>query len=402
MKKFEVPEHYRSNILGRIKEIRKINDPRKKDHSPFVFQVGKTEFVIPRHFGFCYGVENAIEIAFRTVAENPGKRIFLLGEMIHNPQVNEDLLAEGIQFLVDNHGTRLVDFSTLSSDDIVITPAFGTTVEMAAELAQLGVHLERYNTTCPFVEKVWKRSAELGNRGYTLVVHGKYLHEETRATFSHAAETGPVVVVRNRKEAELLAKYIRKELSDEQFEIDFANKYSSGFVASRDLRKIGVVNQTTMLASETQEIAAYLKDVVVEMYGEEATTDTRDTLCYATNDNQNATIGVLESGAHLAVVVGGFNSSNTIQIATILGEKMPVYFVRNSEDFMSPEKAIVFNTKTLNEQEISPSIFQQENLKMIVSSGASCPDKIVDHVIQRIIELRGETESVESALKGRI
>ncbi len=402
MKKFEVPEHYRSNILGRIKDIRKVNDPRKKDNAPFVFQVGKTELVIPRHFGFCYGVENAIEIAFRTVAENPGKRIFLLGEMIHNPQVNEDLIAEGIQFLVDNHGTRLVDFSTLSSEDIVITPAFGTTVQMAAELAQMGVHLERYNTTCPFVEKVWKRSAELGNRGYTLVVHGKYLHEETRATFSHAAETGPVVVVRNRKEAELLARYIRKELSDEQFEIDFSNKYSSGFVASRDLQKIGVVNQTTMLASETQEIAAYLKDVVVEMYGEEATTDTRDTLCYATNDNQNATIGVLESGAQLAVVVGGFNSSNTIQIATILGERMPVYFVRNSDDFMSLEKAIVFNSKTLKEEEISPSILQQENLKIVVTSGASCPDKIVDHVIQRIIELRGETESIESALEGRI
>ena len=402
MKKFEVPEHYRSNILGRIKEIRKVNDPRKKDHTPFVFQVGKTEFVIPRHFGFCYGVENAIEIAFRTVTENPGKRIFLLGEMIHNPQVNEDLIAEGIQFLVDNHGTRLVDFSTLSSEDIVITPAFGTTVEMAAELAELGVHLERYNTTCPFVEKVWKRSAELGNRGYTLVVHGKYLHEETRATFSHAAETGPVVVVRNRKEAELLAKYIRKELSDEQFEIDFANKYSNGFVASRDLRKIGVVNQTTMLASETQEIAAYLKDIVVEMYGEEATTDTRDTLCYATNDNQNATIGVLESGAQLAVVVGGFNSSNTIQIATILGEKMPVYFVRNASDFISREEAVVFNSKTLKKEEISPSLLQQEHLKIVVTSGASCPDKIVDHVIQRIIELRGETESVESALEGRI
>ncbi len=402
MKKFEVPEHYRSNILGRIKEIRKVNDPRKKDHTPFVFHVGKTEFVIPRHFGFCYGVENAIEIAFRTVAENPGKRIFLLGEMIHNPQVNEDLISEGIQFLVDNHGTRLVDFSTLSSEDIVITPAFGTTVEMAAELAQMGVHLERYNTTCPFVEKVWKRSAELGNRGYTLVVHGKYLHEETRATFSHAAETGPVVVVRNRKEAELLAKYIRKELSDEQFEIDFANKYSSGFVASRDLQKIGVVNQTTMLASETQEIAAYLKDIVVEMFGEEATTDTRDTLCYATNDNQNATIGVLESGAQLAVVVGGFNSSNTIQIATILSEKMPVYFVRNASDFISLEKAVVFNSKTLKEEEIAPSLLQQENLKIVVTSGASCPDKIVDHVIQRILELRGETESVESALEGRI
>ena len=402
MKKFEVPAHYRSTILGRIKEIRKVNDPRKKDHSPFVFQVGKMELVIPRHFGFCYGVENAIEIAFRTVSENPGKRIFLLGEMIHNPQVNEDLLEEGIQFLVDNQGNRLIDFATLSSEDIVITPAFGTTVEMAAELAKLGVHLEKYNTTCPFVEKVWKRSAELGNRGYTLVVHGKYLHEETRATFSHAAETGPVVVVRNMKEADLLAKYIRKELPLEQFKIDFANKYSEGFSADRDLQKIGVVNQTTMLATETQEISAFLKDVVVGMYGEEATTDTRDTLCYATNDNQNATLGVLESGAQLAVVVGGFNSSNTIQIATILGQKMPVYFVRNSNDFVSQNKAVVFNYSTLKEEEIVPSLLFHENLKLVVTSGASCPDKTVDLVIQKIASLRGETESIEAALEGRI
>jgi 4-hydroxy-3-methylbut-2-enyl diphosphate reductase len=402
MKKFEVPEHYRSTILGRIKEIRRVNDPRKKDHSPFVFPVGKTEFVIPRHFGFCYGVENAIEIAFRTVAENPGKRIFLLGEMIHNPHVNEDLIAEGIQFLVDNHGTRLIDFSTLTSEDIVITPAFGTTLEVASELASLGVHLEKYNTTCPFVEKVWKRSAELGKRGYTLVVHGKYLHEETRATFSHAADTGPVVIVRNRKEAELLAKYIRRELSEEQFKIDFANKYSTGFSVARDLQKIGVVNQTTMLATETQEIASYLKDVVVEIYGEEATTDTRDTLCYATNDNQNATLGVLESGAQLAIVVGGFNSSNTIQIATILGEKMPVYFVRNSDDFISKDRAHVFNFKSLKEEEINPSILFEENLKLVVTSGASCPDKIVDLVIQKIVELRGESESAEVALEGRI
>ena len=402
MKKFEVPEHYRSTILGRIKEIRKVKDPRKKDHSPFVFQIGKTEIVIPRHFGFCYGVENAIEIAFRTVAENPGKRIFLLGEMIHNPQVNEDLIAEGIRFLVDNHGTRLIDFSTLSSEDIVITPAFGTTVEMATELAQRGVHLERYNTTCPFVEKVWKRSADLGKRGYTLVVHGKYLHEETRATFSHAADNGPVVVVRNRKETELLARYVRRELNQEQFEIDFANKYSSGFSVSRDLQKIGVVNQTTMLATETQEIAAYLRDVVVEMYGEEATTDTRDTLCYATNDNQNATVGVLDSGAQLAVVVGGFNSSNTIQIATILGEKMPVYFVRNSDDLISPQKATIFNYSNLREEEIVPSLLFEENLKLIVTSGASCPDRTVDLVIQKIVDWRGESETIEAVLEGRI
>jgi 4-hydroxy-3-methylbut-2-enyl diphosphate reductase len=273
---------------------------------------------------------------------------------------------------------------------------------MAAELAQVGVQLERYNTTCPFVERVWKRSAELGNRGYTLVVHGKYLHEETRATFSHASDTGPVVVVRNMKEAELLAKYIRKELSAEQFEIDFANKFSSGFSVSRDLQKIGVVNQTTMLASETQEIASFLKDVVVGMYGEEATTDTRDTLCYATNDNQNATIGVLESGADMAVVVGGFNSSNTIQIATILGERMPVYFVRNADDLISRQKATVFNYSLLKEEEIVPSLLFEENLKLVVTSGASCPDKTVDLVIQKLVSLRGESESAEEALEGRI
>jgi 4-hydroxy-3-methylbut-2-enyl diphosphate reductase len=168
------------------------------------------------------------------------------------------------------------------------------------------------------------------------------------------------------------------------------------------LQKIGVVNQTTMLATETQEIAVYLRDVVVEMYGEEATTDTRDTLCYATNDNQNATLGVLECGADLAIVVGGFNSSNTIQIATILGEKMPVYFVRNSDDIVSKELAHVFNFKSLKVEEVNPSILFKENLKLIVTSGASCPDKIVDLVIQKIVALRGESESIEFVLEGRI
>ena len=157
-----------------------------------------------------------------------------------------------------------------------------------------------------------------------------------------------------------------------------------------------------MLASETQEIAAYLRDIVVEMYGEEATTDTRDTLCYATNDNQNATLGVLESGAQLGVVVGGFNSSNTIQIATILGQNMPVYFVRNSDDLISNQKATVFNFSLLKEEEIVPSLLFAENLKLVVTSGASCPDKTVDLVIQKIIDWRGETESVETVLEGRI
>ena len=269
MKTFEIPEFYRSGFIGEIKNRRKLNDPKKNDILPTILDFGPLRFVIARHFGFCFGVENAIEIAFRTVAENPGKRIFLLGEMIHNPQVNEDLIAEGIQFLVDNHGNRLVDFSTLSSEDIVITPAFGTTVEIAAKLAELGVHLERYNTTCPFVEKVWKRSAELGNRGYTLVVHGKYLHEETRATFSHSERSSASIIVRDIEDARLLAEFIKgtRPLSD--FENLFNERSPKGFDPARDLLRVGVVNQTTMLASETQEIADYFKKIMIEKYGAE-------------------------------------------------------------------------------------------------------------------------------------
>ena len=398
MKSFEVPAHYRSSILGSIKTFRKGADPRKKDSSPFRFEVGKTEFIIPRHFGFCYGVENAIEIAFRTIDENQGKRIFLLGEMIHNPEVNRDLQDAGVLFLVDNAGRRLVDFDELTSEDVVITPAFGTTVEMEEELLQRGVSLQRYNTTCPFVEKVWKRSAELGNRGFTLVVHGKYKHEETRATFSHAKQTGPVVIVRDMKEAATLAEFITGERPSSEFAEVFAGKFSEGFDASRDLQKLGVVNQTTMLASETQEISSFLKEVVQSKFGEENSADTRDTLCYATNDNQSATLGVLDEDADCAVVVGGFNSSNTFQIATILATKFPVLFVRNESDLFSQTQVRCLNLETHQEEFKEVDFFTRPNCKFIITSGASCPDRTVDEVIRKITEWRGETTSIESAL----
>jgi len=398
MKSFEVPAHYRSSILGQIKAYRKSIDPRKKDDTPFRFSVGSTSFLIPRHFGFCYGVENAIEIAFKTIEENKGKRIFLLGEMIHNPEVNRDLQEAGVLFLVDNAGRRLVDFSTLTSDDIVITPAFGTTVEMEDELKRLGVSLHQYNTTCPFVEKVWKRSAELGGRGYTLIVHGKYKHEETRATFSHAKQSGPVLIIRDMKEANELAAFIRGERDSSTFRDVFADKFSEGFDPENDLKKIGVVNQTTMLATETQEIAAFLKEVVQGIYGEGSSADTRDTLCYATNDNQTATLGVLQEEADCAVVVGGFNSSNTFQIATILEQRFPVFFVRNAADIFSAEHARCLNLQTHQEEIKSIPFSKSKETRIIVTSGASCPDKTVDDVIRRIIELRGESVAIEQAL----
>src|SRR4029079_8411714 len=187
MKSFDVPIIYRSPLISAIKKKRKEQDRMKKDFSPTLLDFGKLKIYLARHFGFCYGVENAIEIAFRTIEENPGKRIFLLSEMIHNPQVNADLLEKGIQFLQDTYGKQLISFDELNENDIVLIPAFGTTLEIENILNAKGIHTEKYNTTCPFVEKVWNRSAQIAEKGYSIVVHGKPKHEETRATFSHAS-----------------------------------------------------------------------------------------------------------------------------------------------------------------------------------------------------------------------
>ncbi len=190
MKQFEVPVFYRSPLISAIKKSRKENDKLKKDFTPSLLNFGSVQIFLARHFGFCYGVENAIEIAFKTVEENPGKRIFLLSEMIHNPQVNADLINYGVHFLQDTHGKELIPFETLTKDDVVLIPAFGTTKAIEKRLNDIGIPTEKYNTTCPFVEKVWNRSAAIAQKDYTVIIHGKPAHEETRATFSRAASEG--------------------------------------------------------------------------------------------------------------------------------------------------------------------------------------------------------------------
>ena len=230
----------------------------KKDFSPTLLDFGPLQIYLARHFGFCYGVENAIDIAFRIVEENPDKNIFLLSEMIHNPQVNIDLKEKGVRFLQDTRGKQLIPFDRLGSSDIVITPAFGTSLEIDAMLKSRGIHTENYNTTCPFVEKVWNRSGQLSEKKFTVIIHGKPGHEETRATFSHASSGGPAMVIRNMEDAILLSYFIRKEKSPAEFFELFSGRYSDGFDPAEDLERIGVVNQTTMLASETQQIADFL------------------------------------------------------------------------------------------------------------------------------------------------
>jgi len=396
MKSFDIPTYYRSPIIGRVKAMRKAKDPRKKDFSPTVLNFGNTKFYIARHFGFCYGVENAIEIAYRAIEENPNKRIFLLSQMIHNPGVNEDLKKHGLLFLQDTQGRKLIDWSTLTEKDIVIIPAFGASLEIVKKLTDLGVNIQQYNTTCPFVEKVWNRSEKLGTDGHTIIIHGKYNHEETRATFSHSSANSPSLVVKDLEETKILADFILKKRNINEFHTVFTNRYSKNFDPQKDLVRIGVVNQTTMLATETQEITNYLRNTMIQKYGEENVkdhiADTRDTLCYATTDNQSSTYQLMETDAHLAIVVGGYNSSNTTHLVELLEQKFPTYFIKDSSEILSKNELRSFNIHTKQIELHQDYISDKKSINIAITSGASCPDAVVDSVIQKLIEIRGNTQ----------
>ncbi|MFT6715762.1 MAG: 4-hydroxy-3-methylbut-2-enyl diphosphate reductase [Saprospiraceae bacterium] len=400
MKQFKVPDFYKSPIISRIKAVRKEMDPKKKDMSPTVLNFGSIEFLIARHFGFCYGVENAIEISYRAISENLGKRIFLLSEMIHNPAVNADLQARGIKFIMDTKGKQLISWNEIKQEDIVIIPAFGTTIEINDILKSKNIEPKAYNTTCPFVERVWKMSNKLSQNDYTIVIHGKHNHEETRATFSHSSDDGPSVIVKDLSEAKELAKYIRQELSDKEFFVQFDGKFSKGFTPSKHLSKIGVINQTTMLATETKEIAEYLKNEVEKYHGEgkETFADTRDSLCYATNDNQNATIGLLEEQADLAIVVGGYNSSNTTHLVELCEEKLPTYFINGHDNIISKKELSHFLWQTKKNINTSDYLPRKEKIRIILTSGASCPDAEVDKVLTKLLSFFEGTKSSEEVL----
>lgn len=402
MKKFDIPTFYKSPVISRVKALRKAADPRKKDFSPTLLDFGPVRFFVARHFGFCYGVENAIEISYKALKENPGRRIYLLSEMIHNPAVNADLQERGIRFIMDTSGKQLTPWEEVTGDDIVIIPAFGTTLEIKERLTNMGIEIQQYDTTCPFVTKVWKRADSLGKDNYTIVVHGKHRHEETRATFSHAQQNAPTVVVRDMADTEKLTRIIKGDLPLEAFYEIFEGKYSEGFDPATDLQRLGVVNQTTMLASETQAIADKLKQTMIEKFGEasykEHFADTRDTLCYATNDNQRATFGLLEMDADLAVIVGGYNSSNTSHIVELCEEKYPSYFISSADSLESTRLVRHFDYHNQRHLETPDFLPEKQPVNIILTSGASCPDALVDEVMQKILSWYPEARPVESVL----
>ncbi len=396
---FDIPGFYRSPIISVLKTARMAADPRKKDLSPSLLDFGPVRVWIARNFGFCFGVENAVEIAYRAISDHPDRRLFMLSEMIHNPQVNNDLRRRGMQFLRSSMGDQLIHFNQLTPDDIVVIPAFGTTLEIKEELRSLGVDVRTYDTTCPFVEKVWRRSAQIGDKGYTVIIHGKRLHEESRASFSHAQKHAPVVVIRDTQDAEDLGKVIRGEKDRAYFFERFADCYSEGFDPDKDLQRIGVVNQTTMLVTETQAVTDILRKATIDRHGEAGNfVDTSDTLCYATHENQEAARAMLEQPLDLALVVGGYNSSNTSQIVSLCNSVVPTYFVRGADEIESKKRIHHYDYPAMEVRTTIDWIPSHRPVSLAVTSGASCPDMLVDEVIRKVIAFFEDTASLEEVL----
>ena len=377
---------------------------RKQDFSPTVLDFGAIVFYIARHFGFCYGVENAIEISYNALETNADKRVFLLSQMIHNQEVNSDLESRGIQFIMDTDGTQLIPWEALSPEDIVIIPAFGTTLEIERKLHERGIAVEKYNTTCPFVEKVWKRADKMGKDDYTVIIHGKPKHEETRATFSHSAHSAHAVIVRDMEEARVLGGFITGHRPYQDFSRLFQGRASVGFDPAKHLQRIGVVNQTTMLATETQAIADFFRQLMVEKFGErdirQHFADTRDTLCYATNENQEATYRLLETDADMAIVVGGYNSSNTSHIVALCEEKFPTYFINSDKEITSKEEINHFQFENKRRVISRGYLPEKEPLKIALTSGASCPDTLVDKVMLKLVGFFNTTKTIEQVMAG--
>jgi 4-hydroxy-3-methylbut-2-enyl diphosphate reductase len=404
MKTFNVPEFYRSPIISQVKQFRKLQDPRKKDNLPTVLDFGTVSYYIARHFGFCYGVENAIEIAFKALNENPDKSIYLLSQMIHNPEVNKNLADLGVKFLQDTYGNQLIPFEVLTPNDIVMISAFGAPLELIDLLNTKGIKTEKYNTTCPFVERVWKKSEQIGKTKHTIIIHGKYNHEETRSTFSRSAkDSEAVVVVKDLEEAKKLRDYILEIKSQQEFEIEFKNKFTNGLQIGTHFNKLAVINQTTMLATQTSEITEYLKSVMKEKFGTENIkyhfADTHDTLCYATNENQEATYGLLKTDADLAIVVGGYNSSNTSHLVELCERKFPTFFISSEKEIESEH--IIHHFDYQNKKQLTTHNFlpQKSHLKIIITSGASCPDSILDAVIHKLNSYIKNTKNVNEVLE---
>jgi len=400
---------YQSRLCAAIKALARRHE-RTAD-APVTLDFGAARYVIPSHFGFCLGVKNAIERAYETLAENPGKRVFMLSELIHNPFVNEDLLRRGLRYLQTDKGhPYTVDgtpaspplWDTLTPDDIVIIPAFGATDDDKRRLVRRGLAVSQYDATCMLVEKVWKAARAYGREGYTVIIHGKSEHEETKATFSNTRRYAPAVIVRNLAETRRLAEIVASDdpvVRAGFFEV-FAGRHTPGFDVDRDLRRVAIVNQTTLLMNETLEIIEHLRGVYRKKYGDDlhvGGTSRRDTLCYATQVNQDALGRALAEPLDAAFVIGGKNSSNTYQLYRLCESKLGAmaFYIQSEANITSIAEVEHFvygggGAGHIESRALWPDVLRNAGnnpipaRRVLITGGASCPDGIIQQAITRL------------------
>ncbi len=364
-------DSYHSGIVERIKA------------EDFTYRAGRLTVHLAREFGFCYGVDRAVDYAYQTRERFPDRPVYLTGEIIHNPHVNEKLRSMGIGFLSDEPGS----IERLGPDDVVILPAFGVTVAMLQELDRRGATL--VDTTCGSVLNVWKNVRRYAEGGYTSIIHGKMWHEETQATASHAVEYGGrYLVVYDLKETAAVCAYVRGGGNPAEFMATFGKAASAGFEPDRDLQRLGLANQTTMLMSESLEIGERLRAAMLERYGPKEF-DRRyqafDTICSATQDRQDAVVALLrETPVDLMVVIGGYNSSNTANLARICAETRPTFHVADPDCLLSPDRIRHRPVGSKAELETTGWLRAEGPVTVGLTSGASTPDNLVGAVIAKL------------------
>jgi 4-hydroxy-3-methylbut-2-en-1-yl diphosphate reductase len=364
-------DSYHSGIVERIKA------------EDFIYRAGRLTVHLAREFGFCYGVDRAVDYAYQTRERFPDRRVYLTGEIIHNPHVNEQLRSMGIGFLSDEPGS----IERLGPDDVVILPAFGVTVAMLQQLDRRGSTL--VDTTCGSVLNVWKNVRRYAEGGYTSIIHGKMWHEETQATASHAVEYGGrYLVVYDLEEATAVGDYIRTGGKSAEFMARFGKSTSAAFDPDRDLQRIGLANQTTMLMSESLEIGDLLRAAMLARYGSEAF-DARyqafDTICSATQDRQDAVVALLRNTrVDLMVVIGGYNSSNTANLARICAKARPTFHIADPDCLLAPDRIRHRPVGSKAELETTGWLPANGPVTVGLTSGASTPDNLVGSVIAKL------------------
>ena len=379
MVKAQVLSHYQSNLVDRLRSKGEVSCPD-----------GKITIRLAKEFGFCYGVERCIDLAYAALKVFPDKQLYILGEIIHNPEVNDQIRDMGIQFLSGPY--KAAEIEDLGAEDIVIIPAFGTEVSIREKLERKGCQF--IDTTCGDVMSVWKRVRSYATEGVTSIIHGKASHEETMATSSQAiSRNGHYLVVNTFEETDIICHYIEKGGNKTALLERFQGAYSEGFDPDLHLQAVGVANQTTMMRGETEEVQRRIRGAIVKRYGaKNVGSHFRffDTICGATQDRQDALSEMLKKPMDLLLVIGGYNSSNTSHLAEIGERILPTYFIKNAGEIEGSEKIRHWNQHSHLVEE-TRNWMPEGNITIGITAGASCPNNLIEDVITHLFDIRGSS-----------